>query len=124
MNMNLGINIYHDKDDKNCEICNTKATRYFQHIKTKKHIYNREQIVNKNWSLKYEDYIEKVDNTIDNDVNGILYKPLGDVCKFICGKFNTQDYDKLKVNTDEGIDFYCGQYNSPIGKIKEKTFKK
>ena len=47
MNMNLGINIYHDKDDKNCEICNTKATRYFQHIKTKKHIYNREQIVNK-----------------------------------------------------------------------------
>ena len=47
MNMNLGINIYHDKDDKNCEICNTKATRYFTHIKTKKHIYNREQIVNK-----------------------------------------------------------------------------
>ena len=40
-----------------------------------------EMIVNKNWSLKYDDYIEKV----DTNIKGIQYKPLGEVCEFDIG---------------------------------------
>jgi type I restriction enzyme S subunit len=46
-----------------------------------------EMIVNKDWSLKYEDYTEKKDNSID----GIKYKPLGEVCEFKHGKAITTD---------------------------------
>jgi restriction endonuclease S subunit len=41
-----------------------------------------EQLVNKNWSLKYEDYVEKKEDKYE----GIEYKTLGEVCKFIKGK--------------------------------------
>ena len=76
-----------------------------------------EDIVNKDWSLKYDDYVEK----IDDSYNGIEYKSLGEVCEFVSGKYNTQDFDKLSKETK--YDFYCGQYNSPIGKISEYSFE-
>ena len=41
-----------------------------------------EQIVNKDWSLKYDDYIEKKDDLYE----GITYKTLGEVCDFVRGK--------------------------------------
>lgn len=76
-----------------------------------------EDIINKNWSLKYDDYIEKKEDKYE----GIEYKTLDEVCEFVVGKYNTQDFEKLKVDVN-GIDFYCGQYLSPIGKISEYTF--
>lgn len=60
------------------------------------------------------EYIKNDDNKQEN-YEDIEYKTLGDVCEFITGKYNTQDFEKLK--NLNGIDFYCGQYNSPIGKI-------
>ena len=50
-------------------------------------------IVNKDWSLKYDDYIEKKDDSYE----GITYKNLGDVCEFIRGKILTSsDIEKNK----------------------------
>jgi len=46
---------------------------------------NIKDIINKDWSLKYEDYIEKTEKLY----NGIEYKTLGDVCEFIKGKILT-----------------------------------
>ena len=75
-----------------------------------------EMIVNKNWSFKYEDYIEKV----DNGVNGILYKPLGDVCEIQFGTRITKtkdsinekdDIEKYPVYGGGDITFYTDKYN-------------
>ena len=41
-----------------------------------------EDIINKNWSLKYDDYIEKKEDNYE----GIEYKTLGKVCEFKKGK--------------------------------------
>ncbi len=40
-----------------------------------------EQIVNKDWSLKYDDYVERKEETY----KGIQYKTLGEVCKYNIG---------------------------------------
>jgi type I restriction-modification system DNA methylase subunit len=45
------------------------------------------QIVNKDWSLKYDDYVEKVDDSYE----GVQYKTLGEVCEFVRGKALTID---------------------------------
>ena len=45
--MNLQLNLYHNEDDTMCAICNCKAIKYLTHIKSKKHQYNRENLVNK-----------------------------------------------------------------------------
>ncbi len=52
------------------------------HIKENVKTVTFEMIVNKDWSLKLDDYIEKK----DTGINGILYKPLGEVCEFKRGK--------------------------------------
>jgi type I restriction enzyme S subunit len=44
-----------------------------------------EQIVNKDWSLKYDDYVERKEETYE----GIQYKTLGEVCEFTKGKILT-----------------------------------
>ena len=54
-----------------------------------------EDIINKDWSLKYDDYVEK----IDESYNGIEYKSLGEVCEFKRGKMITEK----QVNEDKGI---------------------
>ena len=54
-----------------------------------------EMIVNKDWSLKYEDYTEKK----DNNINGIIYKPLGEVCDYNIG-FTPSTKDSSNFNDD------------------------
>ena len=49
-------------------------------------------IVNKDWSLKYDDYVEK----IDESYNGIEYKSLGEVCEHDFGKRVTNSKDGIK----------------------------
>ena len=49
-------------------------------------------IVNKDWSLKYDDYVEK----IDESYNGIEYKSLGEVCDTYDGSaFKSVDFKKI-----------------------------
>jgi type I restriction-modification system DNA methylase subunit/restriction endonuclease S subunit len=74
-------------DDKDKGNSNKKM-----HVKENFLTISFEQIVNKNWSLKHEDYIEKIDNSID----GIEYKKLGDVCEIEFGTRITQSKDGIK----------------------------
>jgi len=71
-------------------------------------------IVNKDWSLKYDDYIEKEEMSY----NGIQYKTLGQVCDMHVGNFKTKDF-----KNNGNIPFYCGLYNSPIGNFNESTIE-
>ena len=75
-------------------------------------------IVNKDWSLKYDDYIEKK----DEQYNGILYKTLGEVCEFKRGKSLT--IDKMKGGTYQviggGVDLmseFYHEYNTEANDI-------
>ncbi len=71
---------YHegDFDDKDKGKKGNKKMHIKENVKT----VTFEMIVNKDWSLKLDDYIEKK----DTGINGILYKPLGEVCEFKRGK--------------------------------------
>lgn len=81
---------------------------------------NYQQIIDNKFSLKIDDYVPK---NIEPLYNGITYKTLGEISTLITGKYNTQDYEKYKTNNDDGINFYCGQYYSPIGKITELSYE-
>jgi len=50
-------------------------------------VWEIKDIVSKDWSLKYDDYVEKEDVSY----NGIVYKSLGEVCEFKRGKSLTTD---------------------------------
>jgi len=52
-------------------------------------------IINKDWSLKYDDYVEKKENLH----KGVEYKTLGEVCNFIGGK--TISKEVVEKNTGE-----------------------
>jgi type I restriction-modification system DNA methylase subunit len=73
-------------------------------------------IVNKDWSLKYDDYIEKEEMSY----NGIQYKALGEVCEFKFGNRITKSKDEVKSDYEGNkypvygggdITFYTNQYN-------------
>ena len=70
-----------------------------------------EQIVNKDWSLKYDDYIEKKDDSYE----GITYKTLGEVCEFVRGKVLTSSY----VEKNKGEYPVIGGGVKPFGYYKE-----
>ena len=81
-----------------------------------------EDIVNKDWSLKYDDYIEKK----DEQYNGILYKTLGEVCEHEFGKrvTNTKDgvksdYNGTKYNVygGGGATFQVNNFNREKGTL-------
>jgi type I restriction-modification system DNA methylase subunit len=70
-----------------------------------------EQIVNKDWSLKYDDYIEKKDDSYE----GITYKNLGEVCEFVRGKVLTSS----DVEKNKGEYPVIGGGIKPFGYYKE-----
>ena len=50
-------------------------------------------IVNKEWSLKYEDYVQQEEEVLND---GIEYKTLGEVCEFKFGTRITKSKDEVK----------------------------
>lgn len=75
-----------------------------------------EQIVNKDWSLKYDDYITKK----DDEYNGIVYKTLGEVCEYKYGTRITKSKNEIKNDFNNnkypvygggGITFYTDNFN-------------
>ena len=70
-----------------------------------------EQIVNKDWSLKYDDYIEKKDESYE----GITYKTLDQICEFVRGKVLTSS----DVEKNKGEYPVIGGGVKPFGYYKE-----
>ncbi len=80
------------------------------------------QIVNKDWSLKYDDYVEKVDDSYE----GVQYKTLGEVCEVEFGKRITKSQDEVKpdytgdkypVYGGGGATFETNKYNREKGTL-------
>lgn len=77
-----------------------------------------EQIMNKKWSLKYDDYIDKVDNSI----NGIEYKTLGDVCEFQKGNaFKSNEFIKSGIKLLKVSNIQKSILVEPFDYIKNNT---
>lgn len=107
---------------KNIKESSTKSVKFydgeFEDVKNKKGLKVKKllkeisikDIINKDWSLKYDDYVEKKELLHE----GVEYKTLGEICEFIRGK-------ALTINNMKG-----GHYNVIGGGINlmDETYDK
>lgn len=73
-------------------------------------VWKNKDIINNDFSLKYDDYVEKENLSY----NGIMYKSLGEVCEFKFGTRITKSKDKgdkYPVYGGGDITFYTNKYN-------------
>ena len=76
---------------------------------------NIKEIKEKNYSLKYDDYIKE--QVIKEEINNDTYIKLGDVCEIKNGKYNSND-----MNNSGKYPFYSCVSNNPIGTHSEYSF--